>query len=109
MKRIVLFLITIIALATCTPSKWVSIGYTNMMNEYQMVYNKEQIDSVCLSENIPDDLSKWLNIQFKDYESKRIIFKYTYIVGDSIMFVIEQDSTTYTLNKHLMQKDGVRI
>ena len=89
---------------SCTPSKFTSVGYSDMVSEYVNVYNKEQLDSVCKSEGIPSNLSQWLSLKIRDYETSRPICKYTYIYKDSLMFVVEQDSIQYTLNKRFIIK-----
>lgn len=103
MKKLLL-LFSLIFMLACAPSRWATIGYSDISSSYKNIYNWEQMDSVCHAENIPSDLSKWISIQLKDYESSHKITRYTYMYKDSLVFVLEQDSTNYILNKRFVIK-----
>lgn len=73
MKKII-YLFLIIFLFSCTHYIY------NMRNIKNETYNKNQVDSICLAENIPmlnDEY--WIKTFFINEDDKNIIYQYMYI------------------------------
>lgn len=78
-------------------------GYQSIISKYNNTYTEWQFDSICESENIPNNLDKWLHTPLQDYETKYRIYRYSYILDDSLMFIVTKDSF-YTVNKRILIK-----
>lgn len=49
-------------------------------------HSYNNIDSVCLVDSLPIDLSKWQRMDLKDYESKERLTKYI-IIKDTVTYI----------------------
>jgi hypothetical protein len=79
MKRLVYFLIVgilVCCLQYCSPSRNLiipeEIGSEIVVSEIHS-FSRIQFDSMCLSEKLPNDISKWIPASFRDYETKDLI------------------------------------
>lgn len=79
MKKIILILILI--LCSCGAPTWFTISNRPMQ---ECAYNN--IDSVCVVDSLPTDLSEWQQVGFKDYENKERFSKYI-LIKDSITYI----------------------
>lgn len=79
MKKLIL--IFLILLYSCGVPTWFTIN-SQPMQEHS--YNN--IDSVCLVDSLPTDLSEWKRMDLKEYESKERLTKYI-IIKDTITYI----------------------
>ena len=69
MKRLIL-LITLLLVFACGPTY-------QLVNDYDMYYTQEQVDSICVVERIPKNLNKWTLMYMSD--DSTAFKQYTYI------------------------------
>lgn len=104
-KLKILFLSIIMCLAiSCSAPHWAGAGYSSIVSKYNNNYTEQQFDSVCTSENLPINLGNWLTLPMRDYESKDNIYRYSYILNDSLMFIVTKDGDSYIVNKRILTK-----
>lgn len=110
MKKLILLLLLIIGITTCSPKlfDWQKIGIDGKMYvEYDKLINKKQLDSLCNADTLNHDINTWLIMPYYDYETKEKINQYMYIKQqDSIKEIIYiitpiQDSITYKITKRI--------
>lgn len=94
MKKLVYILFCLLALnlglSNCGSTKGVSyceqldsIGTDSLLSEYvtehTSIYNRDMFNSYCITNQIPNNISKWDFYVGKEYESKIGITKYIYV------------------------------
>lgn len=68
---------------------------SSMRNVVDNVFTVEQFDSICVSDSIPSDLSKWQKLQYRDFETGTGTTDYLFIKR------IGQNEQIYRVSKTL--------
>lgn len=79
MKKLVI--IFLLLLCSCGVPTWFTIS-----NHAMQEYSYTNIDSVCMVDSLPTDLSEWQQVNFKEYENKNRITKYI-LIKDTITYI----------------------
>lgn len=84
MKKLLPFILfALTACGTVTNTMRHSFGDTMMVTS-DVIYTKASLDSMCMSDNLPTDLSLWDSIPTRDYETNSVIvLHYLYNGTDS--------------------------
>lgn len=82
MGRFITIIICVIGLVCCTP-KIINQQTQPSIQTSEYVLYKTTFDSICVVENISNDLDDWYSIWFVDYETNTPIKEYGYTVCDS--------------------------
>lgn len=107
MKKLFYIFLLFITIISCSPVSWQQIGNgETMRNEFKGEYTKYQFDSICKTNEIPNDLSLWLNSYLRDYESKEAMYRYMYIKRmDSleVIYILDLDGDKYNFSKRVTE------
>ena len=71
--RNILIICMLFLLVSCAVNNQVAhaIYGAVMKKSFKDTCNKEQFDSVCLADTLPNDLTKWKRMLFRDFESRK--------------------------------------
>lgn len=107
MKKLFYIFVLFITIISCSPVTWTQIGNgETMRNEFNSEYTKYQFDSICKVDEIPSDLSLWLNNHMRDYETKEAMYRYMYIKKmDSleVIYILDLDGEKYNVSKRVTE------
>ena len=81
----------------------VTVAGTQSMYRITHEYTQYQLDSMCVADNLPEDLTKWLSSSYRDYETNVPVVRYMYIkeMNDSyeLVYVVTQKGDIYVVSK----------
>lgn len=77
----------------------------SMISVYNMGITNEQLDSICLADNLSQDLNDWLTGYFIDYETKDTVFKHTFIKTiegkQEVIYIVTEWRDSLAINKRV--------
>lgn len=77
----------------------------SIQNMYQTTheYKQYQLDSMCVADNLPNDLDQWIKRTYQDYETSVYIDRYIYIkeMNNSyeMVYIVTQKGDIFVVSK----------
>lgn len=77
----------------------------SIQNMYQTTheYKQYQLDSMCVADNLPNNLDQWIKRTYQDYETNVYIDRYIYIkeINDSyeMVYIVTQKGDIFVVSK----------
>ena len=90
MKKIFYFIFGALLLS-CTPKVVVNDNVFYGSSMYRTMngkYSIAQFDSMCVADTLPNDLSKWMNLGVKDYETSEKVSLYS-VYKKNVVYKVE--------------------
>lgn len=107
MKKVILFLAFLLFSISCGTQKHVAETQSEsvMILLIDDVFNRHQIDSLCVADGLSVNVNEWIALSFLDDETQDMIYEYVYIKEmkeDEIMYrIIVVDEENFKINKRL--------
>ena len=104
MKNFIAFILILLVIS-CSPVSWMKIGNgNNMKNSFNNEFTKDQFDSICIVDKLPNNLKKWDSLPLIDGENRSRAVKYMFIQRmDSleVLYILKKINNKYKLNKRI--------
>lgn len=104
MKRLLLFIVTILLFVGCGVSN--KVNSTRSIFGYVKNIDCRQLDSICIVDGLNRDVTQWMKMQFYDYETSDIITEWLYVKDLTetydVMYILrEKGNCKYRITKRI--------
>lgn len=110
MKKLGFILISFLILFSCGNSYKAGKEDYRMHTMIEMMASEYQLDSLCHSDTLSQNIDDWLNAEFVSYETGDTITKYVWVkqwsCGTMIKYVITGRVEPFLVEKTIISKEG---